>query len=114
MNVGLIFNIVPRLLPTFMLGLVALVGLILQKKPLNKIVSGTIKSMAGVIILFSAVDLLVGVITPISALFGKVYAFQGEAIPVDWTAFLGEYGVPVILVMVFGFPHPDYPPTERR
>ena len=103
MNVGLIFNIVPRLLPTFMLGLVALLGLLIQKKPLNKIVSGTIKTMTGVIILFSAVDLLVGVITPISTLFGKVYATQGEAIAVDWTAFLGEYGVPVILVMVFGF-----------
>jgi PTS system ascorbate-specific IIC component len=59
--------------------------------------------MAGVIILFSAVDLLVGVISPISTMFGKVYAFQGEAIAVDWTAFLSQYGVPVILVMVFGF-----------
>ena len=103
MNVGLIFNIVPRLLPTFMLGIVALVGLLLQRKTLSEVVSGTIKTMAGVIILFSAVDLLVGVISPISTLFGKVYAFQGEAIAVDWTAFLGEYGVPVILVMVFGF-----------
>lgn len=103
MNVGLIFNIVPRLLPTFMIGLVALLGLLVQGKPLNKIISGTIKSMAGVIILFSAVDLLVNVISPISTLFGKVYPAQGEAIAVDWTAFLGEYGIPVILVMVFGF-----------
>ena len=103
MNVSMIFNIVPRLLPTFMLGLVALVGLLVQGKSFSKIVSGTIKSMAGVIILFSAVDLLVGVITPISIMFAKVYPAQGETIAVDWTAFLGEYGVPVILVMVFGF-----------
>lgn len=103
MNVGLIFSIVPRLLPTFMLGLVALLGLLMMRKTFSEIVTGTIKTMAGVIILFSAVDLLVGVISPISTMFSKVYAFQGEAISVDWTAFLGQYGVPVILVMVFGF-----------
>jgi PTS system ascorbate-specific IIC component len=103
MNVGLIFSIVPRLLPTFMLGLVALIGLLMMRKSFSDVVTGTIKTMAGVIILFSAVDLLVGVISPISTMFGKVYAFQGEAIAVDWTAFLSQYGVPVILVMVFGF-----------
>ncbi|MFZ6018378.1 MAG: PTS transporter subunit IIC, partial [Chloroflexota bacterium] len=57
MDVGLIFSIVPRLLPTFMLGLVALLGLLLQRKTFSEVVSGTIKTMAGVIILFSAVDL---------------------------------------------------------
>lgn len=103
MDVGLIFSIVPRLLPTFMLGLVALLGLLLQRKTFSEVISGTIKTMAGVIILFSAVDLLVGVISPISTMFGKVYAFQGEPISVDWTAFLSEYGIPVVLVMVFGF-----------
>ncbi len=103
MNVGLIFSIVPRLLPTFMLGLVALIGLILLRKTFSEVITGTIKTMAGVIILFSAVDLLVGVISPISTMFGKVYAYQGEAITVDWTAFLSQYGIPVILVMVFGF-----------
>lgn len=103
MDVGLIFSIVPRLLPTFMLGLVSLLGLLLQRKTFSEVVSGTIKTMAGVIILFSAVDLLVGVISPISTMFGKVYAFQGEPISVDWTAFLSEYGIPVVLVMVFGF-----------
>ncbi|KPL78769.1 hypothetical protein ADN00_05920 [Ornatilinea apprima] len=103
MNVGLIFSIVPRLLPTFMLGLVALLGLLMMRKTFSEVITGTIKTMAGVIILFSAVDLLSGVISPISTMFSKVYAFQGEAVAVDWTAFLSQYGVPVILVMVFGF-----------
>ncbi|NMB90250.1 MAG: PTS ascorbate transporter subunit IIC [Chloroflexi bacterium] len=103
MNVGLVFSIVPRLLPTFMLGLVAFLGLLMSRKTFSEVITGTIKTMAGVIILFSAVDLLSGVITPISTMFSKVYAFQGEAIAVDWTAFLSQYGVSVILVMVFGF-----------
>jgi PTS system ascorbate-specific IIC component len=103
MDLGLIFSIVPRLLPTFMLGIVALLGLLLQRKTFSEIITGTVKTMAGVIILFTGVDVLVNVISPISTLFGKVYQYSGETIAVDWTAFLGEYGIPVVLIMVFGF-----------
>ncbi len=47
MDVNVIFNIVPRLLPTFMLGLVALIGLILQQKRSNDVIEGTIKLWLG-------------------------------------------------------------------
>ncbi|MCB2210400.1 PTS ascorbate transporter subunit IIC [bacterium] len=103
MDVGVIFNIVPRLLPTFMLGLVALIGLLLQKKSFSQVLTGTIKTMAGTLILFTAVDVLNAVIGPIAELFGMVYTFEGQAAAADWTAFLGNFGVPVVLVMVFGF-----------
>ncbi len=102
MNVGVIFAIVPRILPTFMLGIVALIGLLIQRKGFDEVIEGTIKTMAGVIILFTAVDLLVGTISPISTMFGQVYAIEGEA-TVDFTQFLGEYGVQIVLVLVFGF-----------
>ena len=102
MDLNVVFAIVPRLLPTFMLGIVALLGLLLQRKTFNEILIGTIKTMAGVIILFTAVDLLVNTISPISAMFSKVYQFEGQA-SVDFTPFLAEYGVQVVLVLVFGF-----------
>jgi PTS system ascorbate-specific IIC component len=103
MDIGVIFNIVPRLLPTFMLGLVALIGLLLLKKSFSEVVTGTIKTMAGTLILFTAVDVLNAVITPIAELFGMVYVFEGQAAVADWTAFLGTFGVQIVLVMVFGF-----------
>jgi ascorbate PTS system EIIC component len=103
MDVNLIFGIVPRLLPTFMLGIVAMVGLLLLRKPISDVVSGTVKTMVGVLVLFAGVDLLVNTISPISTLFSKIYAFEGEAIPGDWVGFLGEYGVEIVLIMVFGF-----------
>jgi PTS system ascorbate-specific IIC component len=103
MDVGVIFNIVPRLLPTFMLGLVALIGLLLLKKSFSQVLTGTVKTMAGTLILFTAVDVLNAVIGPIAELFGMVYTFEGQAAAADWTAFLGTFGVPVVLVMVFGF-----------
>jgi PTS system ascorbate-specific IIC component len=103
MDVGVIFNIVPRLLPTLMLGLVALVGLVLLKKSFSDVISGTLKTMAGVLVLFAAVDVLVGVIGIIGTLFGMVFVYEGQAVAGDWVAFLANYGVEIVLVMVFGF-----------
>jgi PTS system ascorbate-specific IIC component len=103
MDVNLIFNIVPKLLPAFMLGIVALIGLLIQKKTFDEIMRGTIKTMAGVLILFVGVDILSGVIGYIATLFSKVYAIEGGAQVYDWVAYLGEYGIQIVLVMVFGF-----------
>lgn len=98
----LFFTVVPKLLPTFMLGFVALLGLLVQNKSFSEVVTGTVKTMVGVIILFTAVDLLVAVISPIAAMFSQIYAVEGQA-SVDFTIFLGEFSASIVLVMVFGF-----------
>ncbi|QRN82086.1 PTS ascorbate transporter subunit IIC [Chloroflexota bacterium] len=103
MDVSIFFDIVPQLLPTFMLGLVALVGLLVQRKTFSEVLTGVIKTMAGTLILFTAVGVLNQTITPIATLFGLVYDYQGQATAVDWTAFLGAYGVQIVLVMLLGF-----------
>jgi ascorbate PTS system EIIC component len=103
MNVNIIFNLVPRLLPTLMLGLVAMVGLILLKKSLTDVITGTIKTMAGVLVLFTAVDVLVGVIANVSTLFNLVFIYEGTAVAADWVAFLAAYSVEIVLVMILGF-----------
>ncbi|MBG0787585.1 MAG: PTS ascorbate transporter subunit IIC [Anaerolineaceae bacterium] len=103
MDVSIFFDIVPQLLPTFMLGLVALIGLLVQRKTFSEVLTGVIKTMAGTLILFTAVGVLNQTITPIATLFGLVYDYQGQASTVDWTAFLGAYGVQIVLVMLLGF-----------
>lgn len=103
MDASIFFDIVPQLLPTFMLGLVALVGLLVQRKSFSDILTGVIKTMAGALILFTAVSVLNETITPIATLFGFIYDYQGQASAVDWTAFLGTFGVQIVLVMVLGF-----------
>ena len=103
MPVNIFFDIVPQLLPTFMLGLVALVGLLIQRKSFSAVLTGTVKTMAGALILFTAVNVLNQTITPLATLFSLIYEFQGQASPADWTVFLGSYGVQIVLVMVLGF-----------
>ena len=103
MDVNIIFAIVPRLLPILMLGLVALIGLLIQGKTFDEVLRGTVKTMAGFLILFLAVDIIVGSIDPLGVLFGQVYAIEGGGQVFDWIGYLGEYGVQIVLVMVFGF-----------
>jgi ascorbate PTS system EIIC component len=103
MNVTLIFNIVPKLLPAFMLAIVALVGLIIQRKAFGDVLRGTVKTLVGVLILFIGVDILSAVISPIATLFTKIYALQNTVQIADWTAFLAQYGIEIVLVMVLGF-----------
>jgi PTS system ascorbate-specific IIC component len=99
MDTALIFSVVPNLLPTFMLGFIAFLGLLVQKKTFSEIITGVVKTMAGVLILFAAVDMISAVIAPISTLFAHVYQFSGTPITLDWTGFLGKFGIEV----VFGF-----------
>jgi PTS system ascorbate-specific IIC component len=103
MDTGLLLAFAPRLLPAFMLGIVALLGLIIQRKSFSDTIRGTIKTMAGVLILFIGVDIIVAVITPITTLFTKVYAIEGAIAMPDWTVYLGEYAVSIVLAMVLGF-----------
>ncbi len=104
MDVNIIFTLVPRLLPTFMLGIVAFIGLLIQRKSFGDLIGGTIKTMIGVAILFAAVDLIVGVISPLADMFGTIYSStEGTQEVADFTVFLGEFGVEIVLIMVLGF-----------
>ncbi len=105
MDLNIIFTLVPRILPTFMLGIVALLGLLIQRKTASEVISGTVKTMAGVLILFAAVDLLVAAIGPIADHFAQIYqgGGGGTATVADFTGFLAERSVEVVLIMVFGF-----------
>lgn len=103
MSADLIFKIAPRLLPTFMLGLIALIGLLLQRKNVSDVISGTGKTIAGVLVLFAGVDLIGTAMSPLATLFGKVYASSGQAATADWVGFLGQFGLDVVLIMLFGF-----------
>jgi PTS system ascorbate-specific IIC component len=102
MNLNIIFSVVPQLITTFSLGIVGLIGLLLQRKSFSEVISSFIKTILGAIILFIAIDIMESVIIPISIMFGKVYPFEGTP-AVDFTRFLSEYGNSIVLVMIFGF-----------
>jgi len=65
------FNVILSLitLPAFVLGMIALVGLLLQKKPAGEVLSGTLKTVLGQLIMGVGIGALINAIIPIQKLF---------------------------------------------
>ena len=95
--------------PAIFLGLIALVGLLIQRKEVTEIISGTIKTIIGVVILGIGVDILVGSILPLAGAFGTVYempaeyTFAAEAMTYGMDTFLATYGMEIGIVMLSAF-----------
>lgn len=65
--------------PAIILGLVALVGLILQKESASSIFSGTVKTALGMLVLTAGTALIVEEILPFVDLFSQVFNLDGFA-----------------------------------
>lgn len=84
--------------PPVLLGLIAMVGLILQRKGVADIVKGTLLAAFGMLILTTGVNMLVNSISPINNAFQSlVHAATGQGLNSD--TFTGTYGGDVGLAM---------------
>lgn len=91
--------------PALFLGIIALLGLLLQRKGISDTLKGTVKTIAGVVILMKGVDIIVAAINPLASAFTALYAIPAEEVinPMGMGGFLTEYGSVVGLVMVISF-----------
>ena len=87
--------------PPVLLGLVAMLGLILQRKNIAEIIKGTMLAAIGMIILNEGVAMLVGTISPINAAFQSLSG-SGTAEGLNDVTFTAQYGGAVGLAMFFG------------
>ncbi len=94
--------------PAIVLGLVALIGLVLQKKKANQVFTGTLKTVLGLLILGGGSGLIVESLAPFSDLFAEVFNLTG-LVPFD-EAVVGalQANVPVIartsaIILAAGF-----------
>lgn len=90
--------------PAVLVGVVALVGLIAQKKPMPDTIRGTIKTILGFIVLGGGAGVLLGSLGPLGDMFQHAFSVQGivpnnEAIV---SIALKEYGTATALIMAFG------------
>lgn len=65
--------------PAIVLGLVALIGLLLQHKSVGQVFSGTVKTALGMLVLAAGSSLIVSEILPFVDLFSQVFNLQGFA-----------------------------------
>lgn len=91
--------------PPLFIGLIALIGLLLQKKNTGEIIKGTFKTVIGVIILFIGVNLISSAVGPLSAAFSTLYKLPAanQFNPEGWTNILGNYGTQIGTVLALSF-----------
>ncbi len=111
-------------LPAFVLGLIACIGLIFQKKPFSEVLTGTFKTILGLLIMSVGIGALINALVPIQSLFeaglpaagfttfvtfdeGVVGAVQdanvaGVGAAIAWTMLFG-YAIHIILARVTKF-----------
>ncbi len=91
--------------PAFIMGLVALIGLIALKKSGSEVIKGTVKVILGFLILQAGVNVLVGGLVPLSQMFDTAFSMQG-VIPEDnalVAAVQTLLGFETAMIMVLGF-----------
>lgn len=90
--------------PSILVGLVALFGLVAQKKPFPDVIKGTVKTILGFLVLAGGATVLVGSLTPLGDIFKHAFNVQG-IIPNNEAMVsiaLAKYGTPTTLIMAFG------------
>ncbi|HBN94950.1 MAG TPA: PTS ascorbate transporter subunit IIC, partial [Firmicutes bacterium] len=65
--------------PAFILGLVALIGLLLQKKSGSQVFAGSVKTALGMLVVSAGAGLVVTAILPFVGLFQEVFNLNGFA-----------------------------------
>lgn len=91
---------------SILVGLMALIGLLALRKPFEEVVSGTIKSILGFLILGAGAGVVVDSISPLGTLFNSVLNIPNAALPVN-EVFVSivqqSLGQEVALVFLFAF-----------
>ena len=90
--------------PAVLIGIMVVLGLVLQKKPIEDIIKGSLKAMVGFVVISAAAGVIVGALEPFGQMFEYGFKVQG-VIPNNEAVVamaLDEYGTATALIMTFG------------
>ena len=90
--------------PAILVGLFSMIGLLLQKKAVSEVISGTLKTIMGFVILTSGAAIVATTLTTFSQLFEYSFHIQGVVPNTDAMAALAQknYGTATAMIMVLG------------
>ncbi len=95
-------NIVDQ--PALLLGIIAFVGLVAQKKSFSDTVTGTLKTSVGFLILTQGANIVVGAIIALTPILEGAFGFKAAALGGSTlTTFTATYGGYASLIMTFAF-----------
>ncbi len=87
------------------MGLIAMIGLLLQKKSANDVISGTLKTVIGFMVFNIGSNAMSSVVTTFTELFNTAFGITGVTTQVEVATglALNTYGTEVAMVMLLGF-----------
>jgi PTS system ascorbate-specific IIC component len=90
--------------PALLLGIIALVGLVAQKKSFSETVTGTLKTSVGFLILTQGANIVVGAIIALTPILEGAFGFKAAGLGgATLTTFTTTYGGYASLIMTFAF-----------
>ena len=89
--------------PFILLSLVAMLGLIVQKKSIEEIITGSLKTGIGYLILSVGTSLLAGIVLPIATILNKIIGVEATTPGIGTDAFTAEWASTITIIMVVGF-----------
>lgn len=90
--------------PAVLIGIIVLIGLLLQKKSGDTIIKSTLKAMVGFVVIQAAAGVIVGSLNPFGVMFQQGFHISG-VIPNNEAVVamaIKEFGTPTALIMTFG------------
>lgn len=105
-----IFKVIESLfeIPAIVLGFVALLGLLIQKKSASDVIKGTTKTILGLLILAAGSSVIVNALLPFVDMFNYAFKLDGivpmdEAVVGGVIAAIQQVAICTSVIMVFGF-----------
>lgn len=93
--------------PALLVGLIAMVGLIVQRKGFSDVLVGTLKTAVGFLIMAKGADIVVEALLALTPILQGAFGMEVSLLEVFGGAGLGtlmaNYGSPAALIMTFGF-----------
>lgn len=91
--------------PAILIGLIVLIGLLLQKKRANQVITGTFKAIIGFLIITAGAGIITGSLEVFEPLWAEVFGLDYASISnyMGQETFNAEFGSVVTLSMTFGF-----------
>jgi PTS system ascorbate-specific IIC component len=86
-----------------LIGLITLLGLVLQRKPFEDVVAGALRATIGVIILFIGIDVFVGGLIAFQTIVASAVGLEPPQAAQSLGDFLGQQGGTIALVITLGF-----------
>src|SRR5512136_1533914 len=99
-------------IPAIILGLISMIGLIIQRKPFGEVLLGTVKTVLGLLIMSVGIGALINALIPIQNMFQAGFSatslqtfvtFDEGVVGAIQSANVGEIGAAIAWTMLFGY-----------